>query len=98
MGRLPQHFDACTEVDVIGGSGDDEGGDGFDSGGLGFSDATLGSAEVDDFDIEAAGVERGGDVLFGGDADGAACVVEYGFGFHVNVVCLWFCSPLADCV
>ena len=68
-----------------GGTVDDEGRHGFDSGGLGFGDAALGCAEVDDLDIEAARIERGGDVLLGGDADGATGVEECGFGFHVDV-------------
>jgi hypothetical protein len=36
------------------------------------------------FHIVARGIERGGDVLFGGHTDGATRVIEYGFGFHVR--------------
>jgi hypothetical protein len=39
-------------------------------------------AQVDDFHVEARGVERGGDVPFGGDTHGAARVIEYSFGLH----------------
>ena len=83
--RLLQHAEVRPKIDVIGGTVDDECGHGFDSGGLGFGGAALGLAEMDDLDIEAARVERGGNVLFGGDADGATGVIECGFGFHVDV-------------
>jgi hypothetical protein len=80
--RLLQHAEVRTEVDVIGGSADDEGGHGFDSGSLGFGDAGLCCAEVDDLDIEAAGIKSGSNVLLGGDADGATGMIECGIGFH----------------
>ena len=80
--RLLQHAEVCTEVDVVGGSTEDEGGHGFDSGSLGFGDAALCYAEVDDLDIEATGIKCGSDVLLGGDTYRATGMVECGFGFH----------------
>lgn len=80
--RLLQHAEVCTKVDVVGGSTDNEGWYGFDSSSLGFSEAAFVVAQMNDLDIEAAGIKSGSDVLLGGDTDGAACMVECGFGFH----------------
>ena len=80
--NLPQCLDAGAEVDVIRLAIQHQCGDGFDSGFLGFAHALFVLTEVNNFHFETRGVERGGDVLFGGDTHGAARVVEYGFGFH----------------
>ena len=61
---------------------EDEGGDGFDSGGFGFGDAGFLFPEVNDLDVEAGGIEGGGDVLFGFDADRATGMVEGSFAGH----------------
>jgi hypothetical protein len=81
---LLQHAEIRAEIDVIGGSVNDEGGHGFHSCGLGFGDAGLVIAQMDDLDIEAAGIKCGGYVLLGGYADRATSVVECGFGFHIS--------------
>jgi hypothetical protein len=79
---LTKHGDVRSEVDVIGGTFEDEGGHGFHPGALGFGNAGFLLAEVNVFDIEPRGVEGVGDVLFGGHADGTTGVIEDGFAFH----------------
>lgn len=81
---LLQHAEVCAKIDVIRCAVDDEGWHGLHSGGFGLSDAILGGAKVDDLDIVAAAIECSSDVLLSSDADRAACVVEDGFGFHVD--------------
>ena len=50
----------------------------FDAGRLGLGDARSGLAQVDDLEIEACGIDGVGELLLGGDADGATGVVEGG--------------------
>jgi hypothetical protein len=91
---LLQNAEVRTEVDVVGRTSHDESGHGFDAGGFGLGDASFGITEMDDLDIEAAGVQRGGDILFSSNADRAACVIEGSFGFHV---CLFLGSCTTAC-
>jgi hypothetical protein len=79
---LFQDIDAGTEVDVIGGTIENESWHGSHPGGFGFGDSAFLLAEVNDLHVKPLRVERGGNVLFGGDADRATRMIEYGFGFH----------------
>lgn len=79
---LLQHVEARAKVDMVGLTIEDQGGDGLDPGGFCFDNAAFLFAEVDEFDAVFGGVEGGGDVVFGGYADRASGVVEYGFVFH----------------
>ena len=79
---LFQRFDARAEVDVVGVSGQHEGGHGFHASLFRFGYAVVVFAKMNDLDVKPRGVERGGDILFCGDADRASRMIEYGFGFH----------------
>jgi hypothetical protein len=92
--ELFQSTDVGTEVDVISRAIKDEGGHGFDACEFRLSDARFVISKVDNFDIVAVAIQRGDDVMFGGDADGASGVIEEGFGFHMFcLVSVLFCVP-----
>jgi hypothetical protein len=84
--RLSQRFDTGTEIDVESRAIHDKGRHGLDADGLGFLQARFVVAQMDDFEVVFRRVEGIGDVLFGGDANGATRVVENGFGFHVYLL------------
>ena len=88
---LLQRADVGTEVDVIGCAIEDESGHRFNADEFRLSDARFVFSKVDHLDVEAARIECCGYVLFSSDADGAACVVECSFGFHMDVS-LMFCG------
>jgi hypothetical protein len=60
---------------------------------LRLGDAALLLAEMNHFHLEPLRVERGGDVLFSGDAHRASGVVEYGFCFRTVSVCFGCSTP-----
>jgi hypothetical protein len=81
---LLQDLQARAKIDVIRLPIQHQGGNGFNAGSLSFSHPLLVLTEVNDFDIEARRIQCGGEVLFGGHADGTTGVIELGFGFHVR--------------
>ena len=82
MRRLFQWFDACAKVDMKHRSIHHESRYGFDTGGLCFFKARFIVAEMDDLNVVFRRVKCFGYVLLGGNAYGAASVLENGFGFH----------------
>jgi hypothetical protein len=89
LAELLQDVQAGAKINVKRLTVHHEGRDGFDASALGFGHPLLGLAEVDDFHLEASGIQCGGKVLFGGHTDGTTGVIELGFGFHVRFV-FWF--------
>lgn len=80
--RLFQCLDTSAEIDMECCSIHHEGGYGLDTGSLRLFQTRFVVAEMDDLNIVFHRVKCIGYVLFGGNAYGAASVIENGFGFH----------------
>jgi hypothetical protein len=81
--NLFKRAEVGTKVNVIDRTIKDKSGHRFHPGTLGVDDTILLLTKMNDLDSEADGIECSSNVLFGGDTDGAASVVEDSSSFHL---------------